>query len=258
MLALYHSPYSTCSQKVRLCLAEKGLDYEKRDVDLARQEHLTEAYLALNPNGVVPTLVHDDAVVIDSSVICEYLDEVFPETPLSPASAAGRADMRAWMRYSEEVPTTAIRPPSFNKIFAKRLANLPDMTLNELADRMPLRKGFYRRMRGEDGFDDETMRDSLERLGGTLDRMERRLEAGPWLMGDRFTIADIVVIPTIIRMVDLSMEDMWATRPRVADWLARVEARPSFAEAYYPGTRIDPGAWPAPGAGTAATEAAQA
>ncbi|MEM1103907.1 MAG: glutathione S-transferase family protein, partial [Pseudomonadota bacterium] len=82
MLALYHSPYSTCSQKVRLCLAEKGLDYEKRDVDLARQEHLTEAYLALNPNGVVPTLVHDDAVVIDSSVICEYLDEVFPETPL--------------------------------------------------------------------------------------------------------------------------------------------------------------------------------
>ena len=74
MIELYHAHPSTCSQKVRLCLAEKGLDYTSRTVNLRANENLSPAYLALNPNGVVPTMVHDGHVIIDSSVICEYLD----------------------------------------------------------------------------------------------------------------------------------------------------------------------------------------
>ena len=110
-LTLYNFPQSTCSQKVRLALWEKGLDFEDRIVNHREREHLRPAYLALNPNGVVPTLVHDDNVIIDSSVICEYLDEVFPETSLSMPDPVGRAHMRKWLRYLEEVPTPAIRVP---------------------------------------------------------------------------------------------------------------------------------------------------
>jgi glutathione S-transferase len=62
-LSLYHSPISTCSQKVRLALAEKGLDYDSRIIELARQEHLEAWYLAINPNGVVPSLVHNGGTV---------------------------------------------------------------------------------------------------------------------------------------------------------------------------------------------------
>src|ERR1700709_1196478 len=102
-LELYHAAYSTCSQKVRLVLAEKGLTFESHLVNLAAKEHLTPEYLSLNPNGVVPTLVHDGRAVCDSSVIADYLDDVFPDPPLTPPTAYDRARMRAWARYFEEV-----------------------------------------------------------------------------------------------------------------------------------------------------------
>ena len=78
LLELYHADRSTCSQKVRICLAELGLQYRSRPINLIAGEQLTPAYLAINPNGVVPALVHDDAVIIESTVICEYLCEAFP------------------------------------------------------------------------------------------------------------------------------------------------------------------------------------
>ena len=106
-LTLYNFPQSTCSQKVRLVLWEKRIPFEDRIVDHKTREHLKPDYLALNPNGVVPTLVHDGDVIIDSSVIIEYLDEAFPETPMSMPDLVGRAHLRKWLRYFEEVPTPA-------------------------------------------------------------------------------------------------------------------------------------------------------
>ena len=96
MITLYHFHGSTCSQKVRLVLAEKGLDYESREVNLLAGGQHDPDYVKLNPNHVVPTLVHDGGVFIESTLINEYLDDAFPETPLRPASAAGRHAMRLW------------------------------------------------------------------------------------------------------------------------------------------------------------------
>ncbi len=102
MIELYNRLTSTCSQKVRMCLAEKHLDYDDIWIDGNKKENLSPEYLKLNPNGVVPTMVHDGKVIIDSSVICEYLDEVFPHPSLSPNDPVERAQMRAWMRFAEE------------------------------------------------------------------------------------------------------------------------------------------------------------
>ena len=85
MLELYNFPMSTCSQKVRIVLAEKGLDWVDHRIESG--DHLKPGYLQLNPNGVVPTLVHDGVPIIDSSVICEYLDEVFPQSSTTPPTA---------------------------------------------------------------------------------------------------------------------------------------------------------------------------
>src|SRR5258707_9069864 len=112
MLELYNAMQSTCSQKVRITLAEKGIDFVEHRLRLFKQDQLKPEYLKLNPNGVVPTLVHDGVPVIDSSVIMEYLDEVFPQMCLTPQDPQRRAEMRAWMRFFEEVPTTAGRYPS--------------------------------------------------------------------------------------------------------------------------------------------------
>src|SRR5246127_3141737 len=105
MLELYSAPQSTCSQKVRLTLAEKNLNFVEHRVKLFQNDQLKPEYLKLNPNGVVPTLIDDGTPIIDSSVIMEYLDEVYPATFLSPADNKDRARMRAWLRFFEEVPT---------------------------------------------------------------------------------------------------------------------------------------------------------
>jgi glutathione S-transferase len=239
MIELYHAPQSTCSQKVRICLAEKGLDWIDRRVNLGKNENLTPEYLALNPNGVVPTLVHDGEAIIDSSVICEYLDETFPTPPLAPGDAAGRAKMRAWMRYLEEVPTSAVRVPSFNMALLPRFSGQSetDFKKNEAAIR-PIRKHFYERM-GTKGFGEGDFRNSLEQIVKTCARVDAALAKGPWLLGDFYSIADIVLTPSIDRMADLGFAHLWdKDYPRVTDWLARIRARPAVQKAFFPGSRM--------------------
>jgi glutathione S-transferase len=238
-IQLYQFSQSTCSQKARLCLAEKGIAYDRIEVNLKTREHLEDWSLQINPNGVVPSMVHDGAVILDSSVICEYLDEVFPEVPLAPRDAVGRAAMRAWMRFLEEVPTTAIRVPTFNKIFSKVDTSSENADFETWTDKMPLRKAFYRRMQ-QGGFAAKDVEDSLERLRMTLNRAERQLTSTPFLAGDEFSIADIVLIPTIVRMEDLGLDEEWAGLSAFTQWYERVKARPSFDTTYYPGTRLPP------------------
>src|SRR5258708_16387639 len=112
-LVLYHAAHSTCSQKVRMVMQEKALKFDEVRIDLGRKEQLKPDYLAINPNGVVPTLVDDGVPIIESSVICEYLDEKYPENPLVPSDIVERARMRAWTHYIEEAPLRPLPlPPS--------------------------------------------------------------------------------------------------------------------------------------------------
>ena len=108
MLELYNTPHSTCSQKVRIYLAEKNLEWTDQQVNLATKEHLSPKYPKINPNGVVPTFIHNGTIIPDSSVICEYIDGVFPESALTPAESAQKVAMRTWLRFIEEVPTVAV------------------------------------------------------------------------------------------------------------------------------------------------------
>ncbi|WP_458791933.1 glutathione S-transferase family protein [Yoonia sp. MH D7] len=239
MLLLHHANHSTCSQKVRLCLAEKGLKYESKLVNLGTNEQLAPEYLAINPNGVVPTLVHDGRPVLDSGVICEYLDEVFPDNPLMPVGPVERARVRAWICYIDEVPVPAIRVPSFNMGFLPRYDGLDDDAFQkEQADVRPLRKHFYEKM-GRKGFDDTEVDNAMEQLSSSIARMEKGLVDEPWLSGPNFGLADIVAAPFMDRLDDLGFSDMWKKgSPRVSDWFQRLSGRPAYAEAFYPKSRM--------------------
>ena len=239
MLTLYHANHSTCSQKVRLCLAEKSLDWESQLVNLATNEHLTPEYLAINPNGVVPTLVHDGNVVLDSGVICEYLDEVFPAAPLLPADPVQRARVRGWIRYLDEVPTSAVRVPSFNMAFLPRYDGLDDDDFQkEHADIRPLRKHFYEKM-GRKGFDDRAVDDALEQFDSAILRMEAELEKQPWLSGKNYGLADLIAAPLMDRLDDLGFASMWEQNaPQVTKWFQQLKARSAYAKAFYPKSRL--------------------
>jgi glutathione S-transferase len=240
MLKLYNAAHSTCSQKVRLVLAEKRLAFEDIKLDLGRaKDHLKPDYLKINPNGVVPTLVDDGSIIIDSSVICEYLDEKYPDVRLTPDDLVQRARMRAWMRFLEEVPTAAVRVPSFNMGFLPRFEGLDRQAFEtEQSDIRPLRKHFYRRM-GTDGFRKEEVEASLEQIEKTCVRMNQALAEGPWLLGQQLSLADMVVAPLIDRMADLGYAGIWTEKyPHVTQWYARIQSRPAFKATFYPGTRM--------------------
>jgi glutathione S-transferase len=236
MINLLYYPTSTCSQKVLFCLHEKRLCFEERVIDLKKQEHVTEEYLAINPNGVVPTLLHNGRPVLDSSVIMEYLEEIFPDPPLGASTAMGRAELRAWLRFFEEVPTTAVRIPSFAKMLLRPINNMSATERRENSDKRTIRRSFYRSI--ENGIDDSRYAEALERLKMTVERMEAALVKSQWLTGDQFTIGDICVIPTFDRLEDLGHQDIWASYPFVSAWWQRAKSRPAFTATYVTGTRL--------------------
>jgi glutathione S-transferase len=104
MLTLYHNDMSVCAAKVRIALAAKKLDWNGMHLDLRRGDAQEPEYLKLNPNAVVPTLVHDGRVVIESTVICEYVDDQWPDQSLKPRDrdSFGRAQMRLWTKQLDE------------------------------------------------------------------------------------------------------------------------------------------------------------
>ncbi|WP_375174681.1 glutathione S-transferase family protein [Pseudooceanicola sp.] len=236
MLELLNNPISTCSQKVRLTLHEKGIPFTDTTLNFRKKDHLSPEYLKLNPDGVVPTLLHDGRPVCDSSVIMEYLDEVFPATPLSPTNPYDRAKMRKWLRFIEEVPTAAIRIPSFNKVFVRHRRDLSQEDLDKDTKARTLRKTFYEEM-GRDGFSDAREAESLERLRETVTRMDGALADKDWLCGP-LTLADFCVVPTIDRMRDLGLAPIWDDLPNFARWWTAMQDRPAYRATYYEGTRV--------------------
>jgi glutathione S-transferase len=240
-LVLYHAAHSTCSQKVRMVLHEKAVKFEEVRIDLGKKEQLKPDYLALNPNGVVPTLVDGGVPIIESSVICEYLDEKYPHNPLLPPDILERARMRAWTHYIEEVAVGAIRVPSFNRAFLYRFEKLDQKQFeNEEINPRPVRRELFQRMASPKGFSKQEIDRSLEQLTETCRRMDETIaKQGPWLMGAQFTLADVLVMPSIDRMADLGLSHIWESKyPRVSEWYERLQARPAFQATYYPGSRV--------------------
>jgi glutathione S-transferase len=236
---LYNAPPSTCSQRVRFVLNAKKLPFTEVKLDLMAGDQMKPDYLKLNPNGVVPTLDHDGAIVIDSSVIVEYLDEVAPKPErFTPAAPAQRAHMRALMRFIDEMPAAAVRVPTFNLAFLPRFSAMSDAEFLAFAESKPLRREFMLAM-GRKGFPEREMKAALDRLRRTYERMDAEIarSGGPWLMGKDITLADIAVMPALVRMADLGRAT-WQDLPRVATWFDAIRAHPAFAPTYYPGSLL--------------------
>ena len=237
---LYNAPQSTCSQRVRFVLNAKALPFDEVKLDLLAGDQLKPDYLKLHPNGVVPTLDHDGGIVVDSSVIIEYLDEIAP-TPQSftPRDPVQRGAMRTLMRFIDEMPAAAVRVPTFNLAFLPRFAAMSEAEFLAFAESKPLRKEFMLAM-GRSGFPQKEMDAAMGRLRRTYERMDEEIakRGGPWLLGKDITLADISLMPAIVRMADLGRDGDWADLPRVQRWYDAIRAHPAFKPTYYPGSLL--------------------
>ncbi|MET0276951.1 MAG: glutathione S-transferase family protein [Pseudorhodoplanes sp.] len=237
---LYNAPQSTCSQRVRFVLHAKGLSFDEHKLDLFSGDQLKPDYLKINPNGVVPTLLHDGGVVTDSSVIMEYLEEIVPQTGvMMPADPLRRGHMRALMRFIDEMPAPAIRVPSYNLAFLPRLQKMTKEEFAAFAESKPLRKEFMLAM-GQTGFPQKEMDTAMDRLRRTVVRMDAEIASsgGPWLLGNEISLADVSVMPVIVRLADLKQHQLWQDKPSIARWLDLVRAEPAYSKTYYHGTHL--------------------
>ena len=230
-LTLYHAQPSTCAQKVRLALAEKGLVYQSKLIDLLAGGQHDPDYVKLNPNHVVPTLLHGDRPIIESMLICEYLEDAFPEVPLMPQDAVGRHAVRMWTQSIDRVHayagvvTFAVGPRKMivshgQAAIEANVASVHGKT-GQAARRIALEQGVASPLFGE----------ALAGFVAMLDRMEDTLQTSPWLANDAFSLADTAALPYVLRLDHLSMTPLIEARPKLADWFARVAARPSFQSA---------------------------
>jgi glutathione S-transferase len=188
----------------------------------------------------VTRLDHDGNIVTDSSVIIEYLDEVVPQTTnLTPRDPVKRATMRSLMRFIDEMPTAAVRVPTYNLAFLPRYAAMSDEEFVAHAESKPLRKEFLMAM-GRTGFPQKEMDTSLSRLRRSYERMDESIKdsGGPWLFVQNITLADVSVMPALVRMADLGRENDWADLPRVAKWYELIQAQSAFKPTYYSGSLL--------------------
>ncbi|MGO4582180.1 glutathione S-transferase family protein [Cupriavidus sp. 2TAF22] len=232
MLTLYHDWRSFCSIKVRLCLAEKGLPWESNFVDLMKLEHTRPEYLALNPNGVVPTLVHDGVPIHESTLINEYLEEVFPEVRLMPVDPVERARARFWVKYEDDVLHPAIRPATFALMMSPDLAQRSDAELVAMVDAHPNKARAEELISAARAPIDEAKVEAARlNMSRALERMESRLTETRWLGGREYSLADIAAAPFIDRLEELNLSGLWSTKPALMDWIARTKERPAYREA---------------------------
>jgi glutathione S-transferase len=231
MLALYHNDMSLCAQKVRVCLAEKGLPWESRHLVLRSGEHQQPWYLKLNRRAVVPTLIDGDKVIPESNVILEYLDERFPDPPLAPQDPYGRARMRLWTKQlDEDIHDASAAVISFGIAFRHQYLARGEAGQKMLEQIPNLFKRERRRDVIERGTGSQHFIVAVRRMVLLLDEIEEALAQTPWLAGD-YSLADVAFTPYLARLEHLGILDMVDKRHRVADWYRRCKARPSFAEA---------------------------
>ncbi len=239
MLALYHHGSSVCAAKVRFALAEKGLNVdESHYIDILAGEQFTDEYLAINPKAVVPSLIHDEKILNESTVICEYIDDEFSGPNLIPKDAYSRAQMRIWTKAVDEQLHPACGELTFVCCHRHIVLRLPPEKLEEFLESTPDQSvtSKWKARKQEivrEGFNAPGIEETIKLYFNYLVKMDETLLKSEWLAGDTFSLADIGLAPYVNRLDMLSMSGMWEGRlPGVKRWFDAVKARPRFKEAF--------------------------
>ena len=229
MLELYHGGHTTCSRKARLCLKEKGLAYTSHFLNLRGFEQHMPAYLKLNPNGVVPTLVDGGEAVVDSMLINEYLDEKYDQhTRLRPNNPLDKARMRVWSKLASDHGLSGVVPRIW-PTFKAHTDKLDPGELQEKLGRIPLTERQERWAKvARGGFGEQDLDGGRKAAALIITRMDSGLGNGPWLMGEQYTLADIDLVPFVDRFADFYPDMLnGKAAPKTDAWLMRMRERPA-------------------------------
>jgi glutathione S-transferase len=230
MLELYNASGSLCSQKVKLVLAEKNLEWKNHLINLLTFENLQPSYIRLNPKGVVPTLIHDSKVITDSAAIVRYLDEQFPHPRLTPAEPTVQEKMEGWINLQNQFPMRELMYGNYRGIegaILRRSVHIKQKLLPQLMQANPeLKEQYEAKLRDVRQWnlsinDVNEMVSINARIEPILTQLEEQLSQTTWLCGATYSLADAVWTAVLNRLDELKFGHLWAddTRPALKAYL---------------------------------------
>jgi glutathione S-transferase len=232
-----HFAGSSCSQKLRIFLNLKGIEWESHLVDLSSNANFTPWFLGINPRGLVPVLVHDGAVHIESNDIIQHLEKTFPTPKLIPAGHEN--EVAALLKHEDDLHLD-LRTLSFRFVFAppgppKSVEALQNYAANGTGTVQGLKDHekqvqieFWERA-AKEGFTDQAAKASAEKFRKEFDALDKRLAASPCLMGDALSVLDIAWFIYAYRL-SLAGYPFARLHPHVNAWKEKLLARPEFAK----------------------------
>lgn len=234
-LHLLHWHTSSCSQKLRIVLGLKGVEWTGHLVDLPKAENTTPWFMGINPRGLVPVLVHDGAVHVESNDLLYWLEERHPDPPLIPPGCA--AEVKAALA-AEDALHLNLRTLSFRFVFgrtgltksAEQMENyrtLGATTVGGEPDRSkPKELAYYDRMAAE-GITDDACRAAFASFRAEYERLDALFARQPYILGEALSLLDIAWYVYTYRLT-LGGYPFQRLHPNVAGWFGRLDARPGF------------------------------
>ncbi len=234
MLELYHNDMSTCAQKVRAVLAEKSLAWDGHELNLRTGDQHRPEFLNLNPRGVVPVLVHDGNVILESNIIMEYLEEAFPDSKrLMPDSPAGKAAVRNWLQRLDSGLHLNIATISIGIAFRDQLLEVhnTDKALESYYSAVPDQglQAVYRDV-VPSGASSKSFQTALDAWKRQLADMNTALGSSDWLAGYQATLADFGYLPYMCRFEHLRLSELWERYPRLSAWFDRAKETAGYRD----------------------------
>ena len=234
MLKLYHAEPLANSLKSLIPLHEKTLAFESVYVDLHKFEQHEPWFVAINPEGQVPILDHDGTIVTHTTVINEYLEDAFPDTPpLRPADPVGKARMRFWNKFVDEHVMNYVSMHGWHRMVGIIARSIEGGEFEKLLARIPLYEQREKWKTARSGFNAADLANATRKIELAVDKVQQQLARTPYLAGEQFTLADI----NFFAMCGVGLQRMFpemkieVRAPRLVEWLARVRARPGVQAA---------------------------
>ncbi len=240
-ITLYHYPNSVCSQKVRLALEEKGLQWKSRVVDIGlAMENYSPSYMRLNPKGLVPTLRYEGTVVTDSFQIMNFINDNFEGAALEPVRREQQCEMKRWLALGDHLPIHVLTYgrggfPGGTRMLQKRLTALEHYK-KERPELMKLYEAKIESVKAlkEKAENRDTILEIEKRTEKILSELDFALRKRDYIAGPGYSLADVIWTVLIARLEMLGLAALWedSKRPALAAYYERMKGRPSFTAAH--------------------------
>jgi len=242
-LKYYHAEPVANSLKSMIPMFEKGLAFQSVYVDLHAFEQHSDWFVAINPEGQVPVLEHDGHIITHTTIINEYLEDVFPEAPLRPREPVEAARMRYWNKFVDEHVMNHVSMHGWHRMVGIIARKIDGGEFDKLMERIPLPDQRKKWMTARSGFSEADLARATEKIIYAVDKVEAQLAQTPWLAGNDYTLADINFYSHCGMMVERMFPEMDIAKrcPRLVEWRETMTARPAVARALAGEDRTAPG-----------------